>query len=56
MSARHVIAIDLGATSGRVMDAAFDGERLQLSEIAPLSQYPGADADGSALGCFAALA
>jgi len=40
MSARHVIAIDLGATSGRVMDAAFDGERLQLSEIHRFPNIP----------------
>lgn len=32
MSAAHVIAIDLGASSGRVMDAAFDGAQLSLRE------------------------
>ena len=30
MSAKHVIAIDLGASSGRVMDASFDGAGLRL--------------------------
>lgn len=29
----HVIAVDLGAESGRVMRADFDGERLTLSEV-----------------------
>lgn len=29
----HVIAVDLGAESGRVMRADFDGERLSLSEV-----------------------
>ena len=40
MSARHVIAIDLGATSGRVMDVAFDGARLQLGEIHRFPNIP----------------
>ena len=40
MSARHVIAIDLGATSGRVMDVAFDGAQLQLSEIHRFPNIP----------------
>ena len=40
MSAKHVIAIDLGATSGRVMDAAFDGARLQLSELHRFPNIP----------------
>lgn len=30
MSAKRVIAVDLGAESGRVMQAAFDGERIQM--------------------------
>ena len=33
MSSKHVIAVDLGATSGRVMDVAFDGAQLQLNEV-----------------------
>jgi len=40
MSAKHVIAIDLGATSGRVMDVAFDGAQLQLSEIHRFPNIP----------------
>lgn len=32
MTNKHVIAVDLGAESGRVMRAEFDGERLSLSE------------------------
>ncbi len=33
MASKQVIAIDLGAESGRVMRADFDGERLELHEI-----------------------
>ncbi len=40
MSARRVIAVDLGATSGRVMDAAFDGARLQLDEVHRFPNIP----------------
>jgi len=40
MTAKHVIAIDLGATSGRVMDAAFDGGRLHLSQIHRFPNVP----------------
>lgn len=40
MSARHVIAVDLGATSGRVMDVAFDGARLQLEEVHRFPNIP----------------
>ena len=40
MSARQVIAIDLGATSGRVMNVAFDGAQLQLSEIHRFPNIP----------------
>ena len=40
MSARHVIAIDLGATSGRVMDVAFDGARLRLEEVHRFPNIP----------------
>ncbi len=40
MSAAHVIAIDLGATSGRVMDVAFDGAQLHLSEIHRFPNIP----------------
>lgn len=40
MSAKHVIAIDLGATSGRVMEIAFDGAQLHLSEIHRFPNIP----------------
>ena len=40
MSARHVIAIDLGATSGRVMDVAFDGAALGLKEVHRFPNIP----------------
>ncbi len=40
MSAKHVIAIDLGATSGRVMDAAFDGAQLRLREAHRFPNIP----------------
>ncbi len=40
MSAKHVIAIDLGATSGRVMDAAFDGAGLRLEEVHRFPNIP----------------
>ena len=40
MSAAHVIAIDLGATSGRVMDVAFDGVQLQLHEVHRFPNIP----------------
>ncbi len=33
MSKRHVIAVDLGASSGRVMDVSFDGERFAQTEM-----------------------
>ena len=40
MSAAHVIAIDLGASSGRVMDAAFDGAQLRLQEAHRFPNIP----------------
>ena len=40
MSARHVIAVDLGATSGRVMDVAFDGAGLRLEEVHRFPNIP----------------
>ncbi|HEX2905464.1 MAG TPA: rhamnulokinase family protein, partial [Phototrophicaceae bacterium] len=33
MTSKHVIAVDLGAESGRVMRIGFDGERLHLEEV-----------------------
>eukprot|EP00752_Nemacystus_decipiens_P015729 g14042.t1 len=32
-SSKHYLAIDLGASSGRVMDAAFDGSTITLEEV-----------------------
>lgn len=32
-TSKHYLAIDLGASSGRVMDARFDGQRITLSEV-----------------------
>ena len=40
MHARRVIAIDLGATSGRVMEVAFDGARLALNEVHRFPNIP----------------
>lgn len=40
MSAEHVIAVDLGASSGRVMDVAYDGHSLQLQEIHRFPNIP----------------
>ena len=40
MSGKHVIAVDLGASSGRVMDVAFDGRYLQLQEIHRFPNIP----------------
>ena len=40
MSAKHVIAIDLGATSGRVMNIAYEGARLQLEEVHRFPNIP----------------
>ena len=33
MTLIKILAVDLGASSGRVMQAIYDGERLQLSEV-----------------------
>jgi len=40
MTEKHVIAIDLGASSGRVMDVAFDGERIVLNEAHRFPNIP----------------
>lgn len=40
MSEKHVIAIDLGASSGRVMDVAFDGQQIQLNETHRFPNIP----------------
>lgn len=42
MSARTVAAVDLGAESGRVVRAAFDGERLAVTEV---GRFPHAATD-----------
>lgn len=40
MDAAHFIAVDLGATSGRVMHARLDGERIELTEIHRFANEP----------------
>jgi len=40
MSEKRVIAIDLGAESGRVMSGAFDGERLTMTEAHRFPNIP----------------
>ena len=40
MTDLHVIAIDLGATSGRVMDVAFDGRAIRLDEAHRFPNIP----------------
>ena len=40
MTDSHVIAIDLGASSGRVMDASFDGRQLALREAHRFPNIP----------------
>jgi len=48
---RHHIAVDLGASSGRVMDVGFDGTRLTLDELHRFPnrpvRVPGAPAGGA---------
>ncbi len=36
----HVIAIDLGAESGRVMRVSFDGDRLEQTEVHRFPNIP----------------
>jgi rhamnulokinase len=40
MAVQHVVAVDLGAGSGRVMDVQFDGTRLELNQLYRFSNYP----------------
>jgi rhamnulokinase len=40
MSECHVIAVDLGAESGRVMDICFDGQRLTQTEVRRFNNTP----------------
>jgi rhamnulokinase len=40
MSEKHVIAVDLGAESGRVMRADFDGRRLTMNEVHRFPNVP----------------
>lgn len=40
MALKHVIAVDLGAESGRVMQVSFDGQRLHLEEKHRFSNTP----------------
>lgn len=40
MAIKKILAVDLGASSGRVMQGLFDGERIELSEINRFTNYP----------------
>jgi rhamnulokinase len=40
MTAKHVIAVDLGASSGRVMKVGFDGERFALEQAHRFTNIP----------------
>ena len=40
MSLIKLLAIDLGASSGRVMQAIYDGHSLQLSEVHRFKNEP----------------
>jgi rhamnulokinase len=40
MSGRHVIAVDLGADSGRVISVGFDGERLHMEDVHRFPNVP----------------
>ncbi len=40
MTAKHVTAIDLGASSGRLMDVAFDGNNIQIEEFHRFPNIP----------------
>lgn len=40
MAAKHVIAVDLGAESGRVMQVGFDGAQLLLKEVHRFANVP----------------
>ena len=40
MSLMKVLAIDLGASSGRVMQAVYNGSSLQLSEVHRFKNEP----------------
>lgn len=40
MAVKHVIAVDLGASSGRVMDVGFDGQHISLNEAYRFPNIP----------------
>ena len=40
MAEKHVIAVDLGASSGRVMKVSFDGERFALEQVHRFANIP----------------
>lgn len=46
MTLIKLLAVDLGASSGRVMQAVYDGERLQLSEVHRFKNEPANLNDG----------
>lgn len=51
-SSKHYLAIDLGASSGRVMDARFDGQTIQLNEINRFTNQVVRVHDGSKAGRY----
>jgi sugar (pentulose or hexulose) kinase len=40
MTSKHVIAVDLGASSGRVMEVSFDGQRFEATEAHRFPNIP----------------
>ncbi|MEM1165547.1 MAG: rhamnulokinase family protein [Planctomycetota bacterium] len=52
MARAHFIAIDLGASSGRVVDAAFDGETMSLRELHRFTHRAVLIPDGSEHGRY----
>ncbi len=55
MATRSVVAVDLGAESGRVMLARFDGRRLQSEEIRRFPNRPVQGRRSPLLGCPGAV-
>lgn len=51
-ASKHYLAIDLGASSGRVMDAVFDGQKVSLNEVNRFTNQVVHVHDGSELGRY----
>lgn len=51
-NSKHYLAIDLGASSGRVMDAQFDGGKINLTEVHRFENRVVHVHDGSELGRY----